>query len=261
MEQAPLFERLGGREGLHALMENIVANPQAFGLTLPALQNHPYFVSVGLDRDIDLLMTRTRRRPLPAHAIEPEDALVFGLALGVVAFCAEGAGAGAGMGPGGGATSKGDAPACSIRKVARPPSGVPVTPDQGKMTSMAFEKFAESPGIAIWSRYQHWKFQVSPGWTAWGGLKGRASIAIGSISSPLSGAMRSWSLKRAKVPARQRLPCPPPTPPMKRLRMGRNPLTHSMPRSTALTIMALTVLQDSRVSVHTACVVGQACSS
>jgi protoheme IX farnesyltransferase len=39
-----------------------------------------------LDRDIDLLMTRTRRRPLPAHAIEPEDALVFGLGLGVVAF-------------------------------------------------------------------------------------------------------------------------------------------------------------------------------
>jgi len=39
-----------------------------------------------LDRDIDLLMTRTRRRPLPAHAIEPEDALVFGLALGVIAF-------------------------------------------------------------------------------------------------------------------------------------------------------------------------------
>ena len=39
-----------------------------------------------LDRDIDLLMTRTRRRPLPAHSIDPEDALVFGLALGVVAF-------------------------------------------------------------------------------------------------------------------------------------------------------------------------------
>ncbi len=39
-----------------------------------------------LERDIDQLMTRTRRRPLPAHAIEPEDALVFGLALGVVAF-------------------------------------------------------------------------------------------------------------------------------------------------------------------------------
>ncbi|CAN5751917.1 heme o synthase [soil metagenome] len=38
------------------------------------------------DRDIDLLMSRTRRRPLPAHAVEPESALVFGLALAVVAF-------------------------------------------------------------------------------------------------------------------------------------------------------------------------------
>ena len=39
-----------------------------------------------LDRDIDLLMTRTRRRPLPAHEVNPEDALVFGLMLGVLAF-------------------------------------------------------------------------------------------------------------------------------------------------------------------------------
>jgi protoheme IX farnesyltransferase len=39
-----------------------------------------------LDRDIDALMTRTRRRPLPSHAVAPEDALVFGFALGVVAF-------------------------------------------------------------------------------------------------------------------------------------------------------------------------------
>ena len=36
-----------------------------------------------LDRDIDLLMTRTRRRPLPAHTVEPERALIFGIALGV----------------------------------------------------------------------------------------------------------------------------------------------------------------------------------
>ncbi len=35
-------------------VENIVANPQTFGLALPVLQNHPYFVSVGIDRDIDL---------------------------------------------------------------------------------------------------------------------------------------------------------------------------------------------------------------
>lgn len=35
-------------------VENIVAHPQAFGLSLPLLQNHPYFVSVGIERDIDL---------------------------------------------------------------------------------------------------------------------------------------------------------------------------------------------------------------
>ncbi len=39
-----------------------------------------------IDRDIDELMTRTRRRPLPAHDVDPENALIFGLALGVVAF-------------------------------------------------------------------------------------------------------------------------------------------------------------------------------
>jgi protoheme IX farnesyltransferase len=38
------------------------------------------------DRDIDLLMTRTRRRPLPSDQVNPEDALVFGLLLGIVAF-------------------------------------------------------------------------------------------------------------------------------------------------------------------------------
>jgi protoheme IX farnesyltransferase len=37
-----------------------------------------------LDRDIDQLMSRTRRRPLPAHAVTPENALLFGLALGAI---------------------------------------------------------------------------------------------------------------------------------------------------------------------------------
>ena len=37
-----------------------------------------------LDRDIDSLMVRTRRRPLPAHSVDPERALIFGLVLGVV---------------------------------------------------------------------------------------------------------------------------------------------------------------------------------
>ncbi|MFP5343432.1 MAG: heme o synthase [Candidatus Limnocylindria bacterium] len=39
-----------------------------------------------LDRDIDELMTRTRRRPLPAHQVEPERAVVFGIVLGVISF-------------------------------------------------------------------------------------------------------------------------------------------------------------------------------
>jgi heme o synthase len=39
-----------------------------------------------LDRDIDELMTRTQRRPLPAHAVSPDHALLFGLALGVASF-------------------------------------------------------------------------------------------------------------------------------------------------------------------------------
>jgi heme o synthase len=39
-----------------------------------------------LDRDIDEVMTRTRRRPLPAHLIAPRRALVFGILLGMVGF-------------------------------------------------------------------------------------------------------------------------------------------------------------------------------
>jgi protoheme IX farnesyltransferase len=39
-----------------------------------------------LDRDIDELMVRTRRRPLPSHQVEPERAVVFGIVLGAVAL-------------------------------------------------------------------------------------------------------------------------------------------------------------------------------
>jgi heme o synthase len=39
-----------------------------------------------VDRDIDLVMTRTRRRPLPSRAIEPGQALAFGILLGVAGF-------------------------------------------------------------------------------------------------------------------------------------------------------------------------------
>jgi protoheme IX farnesyltransferase len=39
-----------------------------------------------LDRDIDAVMRRTARRPLPAHRVDPADALRFGLVLGVAGF-------------------------------------------------------------------------------------------------------------------------------------------------------------------------------
>ena len=37
-------------------VKNIVATPQAFSLSLPALQNHPYFLSVPIARDIDVAL-------------------------------------------------------------------------------------------------------------------------------------------------------------------------------------------------------------
>jgi protoheme IX farnesyltransferase len=39
-----------------------------------------------LDRDIDEVMRRTRRRPLPAHRVTPERALAFGYVLGAISF-------------------------------------------------------------------------------------------------------------------------------------------------------------------------------
>jgi heme o synthase len=39
-----------------------------------------------IDRDIDEVMARTRKRPLPRHQVAPRSALVFGLALAAVSF-------------------------------------------------------------------------------------------------------------------------------------------------------------------------------
>jgi protoheme IX farnesyltransferase len=43
-------------------------------------------INMYLDRDIDAIMRRTRKRPLPAQAITPEHALRFGFVLGAIAF-------------------------------------------------------------------------------------------------------------------------------------------------------------------------------
>src|SRR3546814_13132484 len=45
------------------------------------------------DRDIDALMQRTRRRPIPAGRIAPIKALAFGIALSLLAVIALGAAA------------------------------------------------------------------------------------------------------------------------------------------------------------------------
>jgi len=37
-------------------VKNLIARPQAHGLTLPAVENHPYFLSVSIDRDIDVAL-------------------------------------------------------------------------------------------------------------------------------------------------------------------------------------------------------------
>jgi protoheme IX farnesyltransferase len=39
-----------------------------------------------VDRDIDEVMSRTRRRPIPAGVIEPRSALAFGIVLGIAGF-------------------------------------------------------------------------------------------------------------------------------------------------------------------------------
>ncbi len=37
-------------------MKNIIARPEAFGLALPTVDNHPYFLSVRIERDIDVAL-------------------------------------------------------------------------------------------------------------------------------------------------------------------------------------------------------------
>ncbi len=43
-------------------------------------------INMYLDRDIDQVMRRTRQRPLPAHAVTPDQALRFGFVLGAASY-------------------------------------------------------------------------------------------------------------------------------------------------------------------------------
>jgi membrane-bound lytic murein transglycosylase D len=55
-------------------MKNIVGSPQRLGLTLPPLENHPYFLSVPIERDIDVaLAARLAGLPLDQfQALNPQ---------------------------------------------------------------------------------------------------------------------------------------------------------------------------------------------
>lgn len=66
----------GGLPDLLTVLVVVVAGAMAAGA---ANALNCYF-----DRDIDPIMRRTSRRPIPQHTITPERALVFGLVLGVV---------------------------------------------------------------------------------------------------------------------------------------------------------------------------------
>jgi membrane-bound lytic murein transglycosylase D len=39
-------------------IKNIIARPEAYGITLPAVKNHPYFVAVPIERDIDVALAQ-----------------------------------------------------------------------------------------------------------------------------------------------------------------------------------------------------------
>jgi len=55
-----------------------------FGGTLAAGSANS--INCYIDRDVDLLMRRTRKRPVPSHKVTPDQALVFGFVLGTISF-------------------------------------------------------------------------------------------------------------------------------------------------------------------------------
>jgi protoheme IX farnesyltransferase len=72
-----MFLAAGGVPGLGVVAATLVGGILAAGSANT--------INCVLDRDIDEQMRRTRRRPLPRHAVSPRSATVFGVVLGILA--------------------------------------------------------------------------------------------------------------------------------------------------------------------------------
>jgi protoheme IX farnesyltransferase len=72
-----MFLAAGGVPGLGVVAATLVGGIFAAGSANT--------INCVLDRDIDEQMRRTRRRPLPRHAVSPRSATIFGVVLGVLA--------------------------------------------------------------------------------------------------------------------------------------------------------------------------------
>src|SRR3954453_5725432 len=72
-----MFLAAGGVPGLGVVAATLVGGILAAGSANT--------INCVLDRDIDEQMRRTRRRPLPRHAVSPRSATIFGIVLGILA--------------------------------------------------------------------------------------------------------------------------------------------------------------------------------
>ncbi len=74
----PMIVAAGGLPGLWLMLATLVGGSLAAG--------GANTINCYLDRDIDAIMRRTRRRPIPSGQISPDRALAFGIALSIIAF-------------------------------------------------------------------------------------------------------------------------------------------------------------------------------
>jgi protoheme IX farnesyltransferase len=74
----PMFVAAHGVPGIAAVAATVVGGALAAGGASA--------INAYLERDLDALMRRTARRPLPCHEVSPGNAFAFGVALNVVAF-------------------------------------------------------------------------------------------------------------------------------------------------------------------------------